>query len=111
MLLVNYLQALEGLAEENAGSRWPKITLAALRPGQQLSLEDLELLRALCLREKDRLAQEVGQISWAPTELSVVAYTYEDLFYVCLEGNNDVMREVLAPGNILCVCQTDRVQA
>jgi len=41
-------ESLQGLRQENDGSRWPKTTLGALRDGKTLSLGDLFKLRTIC---------------------------------------------------------------
>jgi hypothetical protein len=42
-------RALRPLVPENDGSKWPKTTLAALKDGRELSLEELQRLRSVCL--------------------------------------------------------------
>lgn len=46
------------LRDENSGSRWPKITLACLRDGQQLSLVQLRSLHALAQSFTDRVSAD-----------------------------------------------------
>jgi len=55
-------QALLRLSVENPGSRWPKITIGALRPGHILTLQDLERLRALCLQSSKHIRRLALQV-------------------------------------------------
>lgn len=70
-------ELLTQLAEENHGSRWPKITIAALLPGQQLTLEDLRVLRTLCKQSAEEMARD--GLVWNVGELQVAAFTSRSL--------------------------------
>lgn len=70
--------ALAHLAAENAGSRWPKITIGALRPGATLSLSDLTNLRRVTDDFKSRLQQQRPP-RWEILKMHVTAYTSRSL--------------------------------
>ena len=42
------LPYLQTLKPENPGSKWPKVSLAALRDGKRLSFEQLLKLKRIC---------------------------------------------------------------
>ena len=83
------------LAEENHGSRWPKITIAALLPGQQLTLEDLRVLRTLCQQSAEEMARE--GLVWNVGELRVAAFTSRSL-----EQRTDVLIPLKSPQGASC---------
>ena len=61
---------------ENDGSRWPKITLAALSPTKKLRKEELRLLNNCCIQFNER----VGSLAPLVThELSIVRYAQQSL--------------------------------
>lgn len=69
---------LDHLARENAGSRWPKITLGALRPGVTLTLSDLTNLRNVT-GELSRRLEEQHNSPWEIAKIHVAAYTSRSL--------------------------------
>eukprot|EP00243_Klebsormidium_subtile_P002819 TRINITY_DN15739_c0_g1_i1.p1 TRINITY_DN15739_c0_g1~~TRINITY_DN15739_c0_g1_i1.p1 ORF type:complete len:293 (-),score=35.06 TRINITY_DN15739_c0_g1_i1:157-1035(-) len=52
------LPYLQTLKPENPGSKWPKVSLAALRDGKRLSLEQLSKLKRICSDLTKALAKE-----------------------------------------------------
>ena len=48
----------ELLAPENAGSRWPKVTLGCMRDGATLTADQFDVLRAICDEETQALKRE-----------------------------------------------------
>jgi hypothetical protein len=68
-------EALAHLGRENAGSRWPKVTVGALRPGETLSLEDLEQLRTVSAELRSQVESRV----WEVRRLHVAAFTTRSL--------------------------------
>ncbi len=81
------------LAPENPGSRWPKITIGALQPDAQLSLEDLRSLRALC----EESAEEMEGLVWNVSELQVATFTSRSL-----EKRTEVPIPLTSPGRAHC---------
>ena len=53
------------LASENAGSRWPKVTLGCMRDGGSLTADQFDVLRAICDEETEALKRE-GRGAFAP---------------------------------------------
>ena len=65
------------LRDENSGSRWPKITLACLRDGQQLTLVQLRSLHALAQSFADRIAADPWRLE--VRTLSAVVFSCRSL--------------------------------
>ena len=89
--------ALAHLGLENAGSRWPKVTVGALRPGETLTLEDLEQLRAVTAELGSRIESRV----WEFRRLHVAAYTARSLE----QRTSDEV--VVLPHSDTCAADTD----
>ena len=81
------------LAPENPGSRWPKITIGALQPDAQLSLEDLRALRSLC----EKSAEEMEGLVWNVSELQVATFTSRSL-----AQRTEVPIPLTSPGGAHC---------
>ena len=88
-------ELLAQLAEENHGSRWPKITIAALLPDQQLTFEELRVLRTLCQQHAEEIARE--GLMWNVGELQVAAFTSRSL-----EQRTDVPIPLKSPQVVSC---------
>lgn len=65
------------MSPEFPGSRWPKITLAALKPGLSLSLQDVLAIHKLCAKWRETLLHTNAVLPVA--ELSVVHYQCRSL--------------------------------
>ena len=61
---------------ENDGSRWPKITLAALSPTKRLSKEELSLLNHCCLQFNEKVSSLAPLVT---RQLSIVRYAQQSL--------------------------------
>lgn len=67
------------LPKESPGSKWPKTTLAALRDGQRLTPQQLEILNDLCSQESAAFHFEGDRASLAVTHASVVVFACRSL--------------------------------
>ena len=67
------------LPRESPGSKWPKTTLAALKDGQRLTPQQLEVLSELCRQESAAFHYEGDRASLAVTHASVVVFACRSL--------------------------------
>ncbi|MBL7977895.1 MAG: hypothetical protein JNN12_06105 [Bacteroidetes Order II. Incertae sedis bacterium] len=70
-------QQIPQLLPENPGSKWPGTTLGALRPGYQLTLEQLKTLRKICTKFEALIERE--KVLFALTELQYVLFKCRSL--------------------------------
>ena len=85
------------LVEENEGSRWPKMTLAALAPQQCLNIHELNLLNDCC----SKFNKSLDTLSpLRVTQLSVVHYAQQSLekridqYHIPLESYSELSQSV-----------------
>ena len=69
-------QSKFNFAPENDGSRWPKITLAALSPTKRLGKEELSLLNNCCMQFSERVSSLAPLVA---RQLSIVHYAQQSL--------------------------------